>query len=302
MRIRFICLIAFTLCYVGSVFSATEPYRVEPSHAIVKQPEIRGLYINSGTALSTFRLHALTKKALAVGINTFVIDYVPMSSRYQKNVKWVESQGIQYIPRIVMYPDGGTHEQLTSSNYFDKRMAMINVAIDLGAKEVQLDYIRYHARNEPIRRNAIVVAGVLEKIKKRLDKRGVRLQIDIFGIASHGPSHRIGQDVRLMAPHVDAICPMVYPSHYEPFREHSQNPYRTISNSLDALANQLRGYGDHVNIYAYIEAYNYRYPMNKRELITYIREELRAVRDSSASGYMVWSAKNAYDNLFSALS
>jgi hypothetical protein len=302
VKIRSIGLIVCILCYVGSSFSAETPNKVIKDNPNSKKDQIRGIYINSGMAMNTKNLQSLAKKALAVGINTFIVDYVPRSKRYQTNVKWIESQGIQYIPRIIMYPGGGTHEQLTSQSYFNQKMATINAAVDLGAKEVQLDYIRYHSRGEPLKRNAEIVAGVLEQIKQRLHHRDVRLQIDIFGIASHGPSHRIGQDVRLMAAHVDAICPMVYPSHYEPYREHSENPYRTISNSLNALVAQLQGHGEHVSIYPYIEAYNYRYPMNTTQRIAYIREQLRAARESATNGWMVWSAKNAYDNLFAALS
>jgi hypothetical protein len=284
---------------VGTALSSAKPYRVVSiDHA--EKPQIRGIYINSGVAMSTRKLHRLAKQAKAVGINTFIMNYVPRSPRYRKNVKWVESQGIQYIPRIVMYPGGGTHEQLTSASLLEKRMAKINATIDLGAKEVQLDYIRYSSRNAASPENAKIVAGILETIKQRVHKRGVQLQIDIFGIAAHRPSVRIGQDVRLMGAHVDAICPMVYPSHYEPYREHSEDPYGTIKESLDALVAQLHGHG-HVRIYPYIEAYNYRYPMNKEQRIAYIREELRAARDSHADGWMVWSAKNSYGNLFAAL-
>jgi hypothetical protein len=301
MKLRAILLTLIVACYAGSVFSAPKAYRVTYVDSTAKKERIRGIYINSGVAVSTRKLHALTKKALAVGINTYIMNYVPRSPRYRKNVKWVESQGVQYIPRIVMYPLGGTHAQLTSRKYFEKRMARINAAIDLGAKEVQLDYIRYSYKNKPSPNNAKVVAGILEEIKQRVHKRGVQLQVDIFGIAAHRPSVRIGQDVGLMAHHVDAICPMVYPSHYEPYKVHSENPYRTITESLDALAVQLQGHGGRVRVYPYIEAYNYRYPMNKKQKIEYIREQLRAARESNANGWMVWSAKNAYSNLFAAL-
>lgn len=298
IRFRFIAFVLLTpLCFQPAF--AASPYRVMPVNPGQKA-RIHAIYINSGVAMSTRRLHALARKALAVGINTFVMNYVPRSPRYRKNVKWVEKQGLQYIPRIVMYPGGGSHAQITSQALLNKRMAKINAAVDLGAKEVQLDYIRYSYKNKASSQNAHIVAGVLEKIRTNLNRRGVRLQIDIFGIAAHRPSIRIGQDVRLMAEHVDAICPMVYPSHYEPYRKHSENPYRTITASLDALAVQLHG-NDHVKVYPYIEAYNYRYPMNKKQRIAYIKEQLRAAKESYASGWMVWSANNRYSNLFAAL-
>jgi hypothetical protein len=296
---RFACLVLLALLCSSSLIAAPRPYRVvSVDHSTA--PPIHGIYINHSTIMSTKKLHRLTKQALAVGINTFVIDYVPRSPRYRRNVKWVEKQGVEYIPRIVMYPGGGTHAQLTSQAYFNNRMQQINKTVDLGASEVQLDYIRYHYGNKASPDNAKIVAGILEEIKQRLHKRNVDLQIDIFGIAAHHPSVHIGQDVRLMAPHVDAICPMVYPSHYKPYKHHSENPYRTIKASLDALVRQLNGKAD-VRIYPYIEAYNFRYPMNRQGRINYIREQMRAARESHADGWMVWSANNVYSTTFAAL-
>jgi hypothetical protein len=43
----------------------------------------------------------------------------------------------------------------------------------------------------------------------------------------------------LLAPYIDAVCPMVYPSHYKPYQERSQLPYETVFDSLTALERQL---------------------------------------------------------------
>ena len=287
---------------VGSVCANTGDYKVTkiPTSELAQSVLIHGIYINSSTALNMKKLKRLASKSKQVGINAFIMNYVPRSARYRRNVKWVQAQGLQYIPRIVMYPGGATHAQITSKAIFNDRMQQIHAVIDLGAKDVQLDYIRYSSKSASSPSNAVAVANVLDKIDHALRKEGVDVQVDVFGVAAHGPSHRIGQDVRLMANHVEAICPMVYPSHYEPYLEHSQNPYRTIYGSLNALVKQLHEH-DHVRVYPYIESYNYRYPMNTAQRQSYIREELRAVNDSHADGWMVWSANNVYGNLFRVL-
>jgi hypothetical protein len=296
---RCVFLVTLVLLCSSKLIAVPVPYHVVQIDQSAA-PRIRGIYINYSTILNTKRLHELANEAQAVGINAFVIDYVPRSPRYRENVKWVESQGIRYISRIVMYPGGGTHEQLTSKTYLNNRMIQINDTINLGAKIVQLDYIRYNSRNSPSPENAKIVAGVLEDVKENLRGRDVDLHIDIFGIAAHRPSVRIGQDVTLMAQHVDGISPMVYPSHYEPYEKHSKNPYQTIYASLSALTKQLEGKAN-VQVYPFIEAYNFRYPMNKEARVDYIREQLRAVRESQTSGWLVWSANNHYENLFAAL-
>lgn len=295
--VRFLCVFVL-VSYMSSIaVAAAKPYRVE--RVAPRSQRIRGIYINSATAQSRKRLQYLVKQSRAVGVNTFVMDYV-RSPRYRRNVRWVEQQGMQYIPRIVMYAGGGTHAQLTSKALLEKRMAKINATIDLGAREVQLDYIRYNTRNPASVKNTHVVAGILRTIQRRLHHRNVRLQIDVFGIAAHRPSLSIGQDIKLMGKYVDAVCPMVYPSHYKPYDVHSRNPYQTIRKSLTALVKQMHRL-DHVDVYPYIEAYNFRYKKTRAQRIAYIREQLRAAKDSHADGWMVWSAKNSYNNLFAAL-
>lgn len=129
---------------------------------------------------------------------------------------------------------------------------------------------------------------------------GVKLQIDIFGVAAHQPSRTIGQNVPLFANLVDTINPMVYPSHYEPFRYHAQRPYRTVLDSVSALKRQLRHHPN-VNVFSYIELYNYRYPMSRENKIQYIRAQIAASRDAGANGWYAWSANNKYGLLFYVL-
>jgi len=127
------------------------------------------------------------------------------------------------------------------------------------------------------------------------------LQADVFGITSFGESKHIGQNLHLMADNLDALCPMVYPSHFEPFREHAKTPYDTIYTSLRALRSQF-DYKMPVKLYAYIEISNYRYALPGDKRHAYIIAEMKAVRDAGADGWYVWSAHNKYDYLFSLMS
>ncbi len=54
-------------------------------------------------------------------------------------------------------------------------------------------------------------------------------------------------------------------------------------------------------MYAYIEVYNSRYAMTKREQVNYIREEIRGAKSAGADGWIAWSAGNVYGPLFSAV-
>ena len=261
---------------------------------------VRGLYITQSMLEHTRKIKYLIKRAKQVGINTFVIDFWTMNRRTRSNIALVKQAHLRYVARIVMFPYGALHSQVTSQKYLQKRYRRIMQAVSLGAQEIQLDYIRYRKTQRASSKNAHNIYKIIKQVHNLLRGKGVKLQIDIFGVAAHGESRHIGQNVPLFAHLLDAICPMVYPSHYEPFRYHARRPYQTVYESLVALRHQLKNFPD-VKIYAYIELYNYRYWLSRQAKINYILAELRAVRDSHANGWYAWSANNKYNLFFSIL-
>ncbi len=263
------------------------------------QAKVKGIYISQTTLEDTKKINYLIKQAKATGINTFVIDYNHTSKAYLKNIELVQNSNIKYIARIVVFPGGGSPSQVSSTAYRDKKLTLIKQAVALGASEIQLDYIRYHTRVKPSPQNEKTIASLMQWYRTQVNAMKIPLQVDIFGITSFRPEKRIGQNAQLIAGSVDAMCPMVYPSHFEPYRHYSQRPYDTVLSSVKALREKA---GDHkVKIYPYIEAYNYRYPMSNTQKLNYIRSEIKAAEDSNADGWLVWSASNYYDHLFSVL-
>ncbi len=261
---------------------------------------VKGIYITQPTLENTKTITHLISQAKAVGINTFVVDYSRRSTRYAQNIQLVKNAGLNYVARIVMFPEGAHHAQVISKQYLAGRHKLIQEAVALGANEIQLDYIRYKATQRPSPENVNYIFNVIKSVRDQLKGSGVKLQIDIFGVAASQPSHAIGQDPSVFASAVNAICPMVYPSHYEPFHVHAEQPYKTVYKSLVDLRENIRQYPD-VKIYAYIELFNYRYPMSYAKKVQYIKEQIRATLDSHANGYYFWSARNKYGILFSVL-
>ena len=111
--------------------------------------------------------------------------------------------------------------QATSAAYI---VALAKTAAAAGMDEVQLDYIRFPSDGDV---NAIsfpgardearseTLVGVISRVRETLEPLGVRLSINVFGLAAT-EDLGIGQDVRKLARHVNAISPMAYPSHYTP--------------------------------------------------------------------------------------
>lgn len=261
---------------------------------------VQGIYLTQGTLENTNYLEYLIDNAKAVGINTFIVDLEKPSQRYKANIALLKKNDINYVARVVVFPDGGRPEQIASPAYWAKRYELIKIAMAYGAQQIQLDYIRYNTKQHASSENAKNIIKVIQWYKSRLEANHIPLQADVFGIASFGESKNIGQNIQMIAQTVDAICPMVYPSHFDPYLEHALTPYQTIYGSLRAIQGQFNDKMP-VKLYAYIEVSNYRYPLHGDKRSKYIAAEIKAVKDANADGWYAWSAHNQYDYLFHLL-
>jgi hypothetical protein len=301
VHIYLAALLALSLLFqTDSAAAGTDSAPAAPAASATARPfKTQGIYVQQYTALNKAKLDHLINNSLEVGINTLVVDLWWPSNNYKAAIQRIQEHGLRYVPRITMFEGGGTREQITNQQYWEERWKLAKYAIDLGAKDVQLDYIRYSSKNAASPNNALDIREILRFFKKRINEHGAQLQIDVFGEVGLAPSMHIGQDISVFAPEIDKVCPMVYPSHYEPYQEHALKPYETIYTSLMGMKRQMGK--QQVPILAYIELFNFRHPMNTVERVKYIRAQLKAVRDAQGEGWLAWSAGNHYDLLFEIL-
>lgn len=262
--------------------------------------KVKGIYVTQWSFENTNFLNYLIKRAKASGIDTFVVDLEVPSKRYQENLALLEQSDIKYVARVIMFPDGGTAEQINNPDFWQRRYKLVQQAVDWGADEIQLDYIRFNTKQKPSADNSKKIHAIIEWYKNKLAEQNVPLQVDVFGIASFGEAKYIGQNIKLFSQSVDAICPMVYPSHYSPYAHHFKTPYETVYNSLTSIQNQFDEKMP-VKMYAYIELSNYHFRMSREKTLEYIKAQLRAVDEADADGWYAWSPHNRYDNLFNIL-
>lgn len=284
MKTKIIALI-FSLFFIGNACA---------------QQWVRGIYLTQWTAENSKLLQKFISKSKKCGINTFVVDCKRDSLAYRKNIPLLQKNNIRYVARIVVFPNGGTDEQILSKKYWQEKYRLVELATELHADEIQLDYIRYNSAQDPSPENAENIHKVIKWFRKRLAKQNVPLQIDVFGVAGFGHEMHIGHNLKLFGSDVDAICPMVYPSHYEPYKKHAKAPYNIIASTLEALHSQFN-YETPCKIYPYIELSNYRYPLTHQQRLAYINQQLKAVEDGDADGWFAWSPGNKYDILFKVL-
>lgn len=263
--------------------------------------KVKGIYVTQWSLENTGFITNLIKRAKNAGIDTFIIDLEIPSKRYEKNIELVKASNIHYVARIVIFPDGGSKETVENANYWQSKYRLIQQALNYGANQIQLDYIRYNTKQKPSPENAKNILNIISWYKAKLVKHDVPLQVDVFGIASFGESKYIGQNIKLFSQSVDAICPMVYPSHYVPFDYHFRKPYETVFNSLQSIKGQFEKRQLPMKIYAYIELSNYHYPMSRAKTLEYIKAQIKAVEAANADGWYAWSPHNRYDNLFKIL-
>jgi len=184
---------------------------------------------------------------------------------------------------------------------------------ELGVDEIQFDYIRfptmgntrdaaYGFDEQEIPKHQIITA-FLAKARQELASYKVLLSIDVFGVMAWGRPEDLqmtGQRIEDLARYCDVISPMIYPSHfYGPFESIAKpgdHPFFFISETCRRFSALLEE--REVTLRPWIQAFPLGASAFGEE---YILEELRALSQSRARGWLLWSAGNAYDVAWRAL-
>ena len=115
----------------------------------------------------------------------------------------------------------------TNPENWEYPLAIAVEACQLGFDEIQFDYVRFPAgrtaeaaqARRPLTADERVaaIAAFLTEARTRIHAAGCALSADIFAIVVSSPTDEgIGQRPEELSAAVDAISPMVYPSHYSP--------------------------------------------------------------------------------------
>jgi hypothetical protein len=192
-------------------------------------------------------------------------------------------------------------------------LAIAKELAQMGVDEIQFDYIRfpttrssrkavYGPAGQKIPRH-VIITDFLAKARKELAPYKVLLSIDVFGILAWGRKQDIeatGQNIEDLAKYCDVISPMIYPSHFDkPFQGISNprtQPFLLVSEACRRFSTFLEG--SNATLRPWIQAFPWRARnFNKN----YIIEELRALHQSKARGWLLWSAGNVYRVAWRAL-
>jgi hypothetical protein len=191
------------------------------------------------------------------------------------------------------------------TNPYDKRVWKYNVdiavqAAKLGFDEIQFDYVRFPSDGDITQ---IVYPGkhaqpmgwtipmFLKYARERLKPLGVRLSVDVFGLSATR-NLGIAQFPRRIAPFVDAIYPMVYPSHYVSGEygivDPDSRPGTTVAYSLRDFRNKLRGRS--AKLIPWLQDFS----LGRSYTLADVKDQIQAARLEHTKGFMLWNAAGVY--------
>jgi hypothetical protein len=236
----------------------------------------------------------------------------------------VHQRGLYLIGRIVVFEDpivsaarpdlavqragGGRwvdRAGLGWTNPYDRRVWRYNVDVAVAAAragfdEILFDYVRFPSDGDveaAVYRNPRglakhrAVEGFMRYASRRLAPYRVRVSAAVFGLSAVRDMG-IGQIPRRLAPHLDAIYPMTYPSLFGPgelsLADPSAAPGATVSAALRHFRRAVRGRQTLLVPWVQDFSFERRYGLDE------VRAQIDAVRLAGAKGYMLWNPEGLY--------
>jgi hypothetical protein len=198
-----------------------------------------------------------------------------------------------------------TNGGLGWTNPYDRRVWAYNVGLGVAAAkagfdEIQFDYVRFPsdgdlslirypgAHPQPMK---WTIPAFVQYAVKRLHPLGVRVSVDVFGLsATHDLG--IGQLPRRISRYVDAIYPMVYPSHYNPGEYNLPDPNavpgETVTHSLLDFQAALEGRK------ARLTPWLQDFSLGRTYTLDDVQAQVAAARSLRTHGFLLWNAEGLY--------
>ena len=221
----------------------------------------------------------------------------------------VEEAGLYAITRIAVFEDSYRAafrpEEKLAGIWVDPRLESVwdyNIdlaveACELGFHEIQFDYVRFPAgRTAEVsgqlslteRERVSAIEGFLSKAGETLNSMGCAVSADIFAIVvSMTDDQGLGQRPEEISRHVDAVSPMVYPSHYSPgwlgFSDPNQHPYDVTADAIDAALPRMDGTAV---LRPWLQAFWWTNDQ--------IRSSIQAAEDRGV-GWILWNVRSDFD-------
>jgi hypothetical protein len=187
---------------------------------------------------------------------------------------------------------------------------LVEVAEDAarhGFREIQFDYVRF-STGAPISQALYpgeystkedAITGFLAFARQRLEKMGVWVSADVFGVVMHdtagarADAANIGQKIEKICANIDLICPMIYPSHYTTgwygLDDPNSEPYELVTGAMKDTTQRLAGTGAKGRPWLQdYSLYGVKYGVSQ------VKAQIRAAEEQGFDEWMLWNANNRY--------
>jgi hypothetical protein len=194
---------------------------------------------------------------------------------------------------------------------------LVKESVDAGADEVQLDYVRYPVLGikgadfkleEKGLTKVDVIRDFVRKAHAITSARHVPLSLDLFGVVAQGRRidiDALGQDMAVLGPEVEAISPMVYPSHYaagfygwENPGDHPEIVGIGVKGSLDQMNVPDNAGKKLAVVRPWIQAEDYKTTTYSPK---YLQDEIKAGNGNGGVGWLMWNPSQEYGYAWAAV-
>jgi hypothetical protein len=215
----------------------------------------------------------------------------------------------EHRPKLALQnPDGSvwhTGGGLGWLNPYDRRVwdydvAIATAAARAGFDEIQFDYVRFPSDGDvsairyPVRAHTSMVKTITQFVQyasRKVHKLGARVSVDVFGLAATRDLG-IGQKPHRLARYVDAVYPMVYPSHFNPgeygLADPNANPGQTVTDALLYFEAAMRG--SKARLVPWLQDFSLGRTYTKADL----RAQVDATRSLDTRGFLLWNPLGLY--------
>ena len=186
-------------------------------------------------------------------------------------------------------------------------IAIAQEAVRKGFDEVQFDYVRFptdgklsaaqYAKPNSRETRLPAIAGFLERARKQIGPLGGFVAADIFGYTAFNENDTdIGQRIEELAPHVDYLCPMLYPSGYHKgipgYRNAVEHPYQVVHESVRLI--RKRAAHTPVQVRPWLQDFR-DYAYDRRIFgAPEVRAQITGADEAGGAGWMLWNPRNDY--------
>ena len=184
---------------------------------------------------------------------------------------------------------------------WDYNIALAKEVAAMGFDEINLDYIRFpsdgdvtaivYAEENTAQTRTDAIRAFMRRMREALSLYPVALSADVFGLTvwvTPESDMNIGQRVADIAPFVDYLSPMIYPSTFSAgnlgFDDPAAHPYEVIYRSVQAAAGRVP---PPVVVRPWLQAYWY----STDEML----RQKEAALAAGAGGWVWWNAAGVYD-------